>query len=117
MDQSQRQFLAETEDLIEQIFADLDELREKANERRARRELVDRIFRRIHRVKGSAASLGLDGLSEIAHEFESLLGAVRTAGVVVDNEVLDTCESAAIALSEFTTRFLRRHRTVPPSIV
>ncbi len=75
VDQSQRQFLAETEDLIEQIFADLDELREKANERRARRELVDCIFRRIHRVKGSAASLGLEGLSEIAHEFESLLVA------------------------------------------
>lgn len=100
MDQSQRQFLAETEDLIEQIFADLDELREKANDRRARRELVDRIFRRIHRVKGSAASLGLEGLSEIAHEFESLLSAVRTGRLVVDNDVLDTCESAAIALFE-----------------
>ncbi len=100
MDQSQRQFLAETEDLIEQIFADLDELREKANDRRARRELVDRIFRRIHRIKGSAASLGLEGLSEIAHEFESLLGAVRAGRVVVDNDVLDTCESAAIALFE-----------------
>ena len=62
MDQIQRQFLAETEDLIEQIFADLDELREQANNRRARRELVDRIFRRIHRIKGSAASLGLEGL-------------------------------------------------------
>ncbi len=82
MDQSQRQFLAETEDLIEQIFADLDELRQKANDRRARRELVDRIFRRIHRIKGSAASLGLEGLSEIAHEFESLLGAVRAGRVV-----------------------------------
>ncbi len=100
MDQSQRQFLAETEDLIEQIFADLDELREKANDRRARRDLVDRIFRRIHRVKGSAASLGLEGLSEIAHEFESLLGAVRTGRLVVDNDVLDTCESAGIALFE-----------------
>lgn len=100
VDQSQRQFLAETEDLIEQIFADLDELREKANDRRARRDLVDRIFRRIHRVKGSAASLGLEGLSEIAHEFESLLGAVRTGRLVVDNDVLDTCESAGIALFE-----------------
>ena len=100
MDQSQRQFLAETEDLIEQIFVDLDELREKANNRRARRELVDRIFRRIHRIKGSAASLGLEGLSEIAHEFENLLGAVRTGRVVVDNDVLDTCESAVIALFE-----------------
>ncbi|MCM3901951.1 MAG: ATP-binding protein [Pyrinomonadaceae bacterium] len=100
MDQSQRQFLAETEDLIEQIFADLDELRVKANDRRARRELVDRIFRRIHRIKGSAASLGLEGLSEIAHEFESLLGSVRAGRVVVDNDVLDTCESATIALFE-----------------
>lgn len=100
MDQSQRQFLAETEDLIEQIFADLDELREKANDRRSRRELVDRIFRRIHRIKGSAASFGLEGLSEIAHEFESLLGAVRTGRIGVDNDVLDACESAAIALFE-----------------
>ncbi|MDQ3668547.1 MAG: ATP-binding protein [Acidobacteriota bacterium] len=100
MDQSQRQFLADTEDLIEQIFADLDELREKANDRRARRELVDRIFRRIHRVKGSAASLGLEGLSEIAHEFESLLGAVRTGRLILDNDVLDTCESASVALLE-----------------
>jgi two-component system chemotaxis sensor kinase CheA len=100
VDQSQRQFLAETEDLIEQIFVDLDELREKANHRRDRRELVDRIFRRTHRIKGSAASLGLEGLSEIAHELESLLGAIRTGRVVVDNDVLDTCESAAIALFE-----------------
>lgn len=100
MDQSQRQFLAETEDLIEQIFADLDELREKADDRRARRELVDRIFRRIHRIKGSAASLGLEGLSEIAHEFESLLVAVRAGRALVDNDVLDTSESAVIALFE-----------------
>jgi two-component system chemotaxis sensor kinase CheA len=100
VDQSQRQFLAETEDLIEQIFADLDELREKANDRRARRELVDRIFRRIHRIKGSAATLGLEGLSEIAHEFESLLGAVRAGRIVADNDVLDTCENATIALFE-----------------
>jgi two-component system, chemotaxis family, sensor kinase CheA len=100
VDQSQRQFLAETEDLIEQVFADLDDLREKANDRKARRELVDHIFRRIHRIKGSAASLGLDGLSEIAHEFESLLGAVREGRVAVDSDVLDTCENAAIALVE-----------------
>lgn len=100
MDQSQRQFLVETEDLIEQVFADLDELREKPGETKVRRELVDRIFRRIHRIKGSGASFGLEGLSEIAHEFESLLGAVRTGRAVVDNAVLDTCESAAIALFE-----------------
>jgi two-component system, chemotaxis family, sensor kinase CheA len=100
VDQNQPQFLAESEDLIEQIFADVDELREKANDRRARSELVNRVFRRVHRIKGSAASFGLDGLSEIAHEFESLLSAVRNGRVVVDNDVLDTCEGATIALLE-----------------
>lgn len=81
MDQPRGQFLAETEDLIEQIFVDLDGLREN-KETGLQRKLVDRIFRRLHRIKGSAATFGLDGLSEIAHEFESLLSS-RRAGTVV----------------------------------
>lgn len=100
MDQPRRQFLAETEDLIEQIFADLDELREGQDDGKLQRELVDATFRRLHRVKGSAASFGLDGLSEIAHEFETLLSALRAGQVPISEAVLDTCESATTALSE-----------------
>lgn len=99
MDQPGRQFLAETEDLIEQIFVDLDGLRESRDAGR-QRQLVDGVFRRLHRIKGSAATFGLDGLSEIAHEFESLLSAIRAGRVVANDNVLDTCESAASALSE-----------------
>ncbi len=100
VDQSKRQFLADTEDLIEQILSDLDKLREQAGDEMPQVELVDSLFRRIHRIKGSAASFGYDGLSQIAHEFESLLSAVRTGRAAIGPELLDTCESAAGALAE-----------------
>ncbi|MGH9969330.1 MAG: chemotaxis protein CheA [Pyrinomonadaceae bacterium] len=100
MNQSRRQFLAETDDLIESILDDLDELREKSHGVQVRREFIDAIFRRVHRVKGSAVTFGLDGLSEIAHEFESLLSSVRAGRTAVDDDVLNACEDAANALSE-----------------
>jgi len=103
VDQTQREFLVEVEDLVEQIFADLDELRATKTDGRARRELIDRIFRRVHSVKGSAASSGLEIVSHIAHEFENLLAEIRAGRVLVDDKVLDTCESAVEALSESLT--------------
>jgi two-component system chemotaxis sensor kinase CheA len=113
VDQSQREFLAEAEDLVEQIFADLDELRATKTEGRARRELIDRVFRRVHSVKGSAASSGLEVVRHIAHEFENLLAEIRAGMVLIDDEVLDTCESAVEALSESLT--LAASGTVEPS--
>jgi two-component system chemotaxis sensor kinase CheA len=106
VDQTQREFLVEIEELVEQIFADLDELRDlQADDRPTRkqrlgRQLIDRIFRRVHSVKGSAASCGLGVVSHIAHEFENLLAEIRGGQVLVNNSVVDTCESATEALSE-----------------
>src|ERR1044072_3049509 len=100
MDQNQREFLVDIEELVEHIFADLDELRASRSDGRSRRELIDRIFRRVHSVKGSAASGGLETVSHIAHEFETLLDEVRTGRVLIDEDLLATCESAAEALSE-----------------
>ncbi len=100
MDANRRQFLAEAEDLIEQVFVELDELRATSHQPRTQRELVDEIFRRIHRIKGSAGSFGLDEPSEIAHEFEHLLSAIRSNNVSLGSETLEACESAATALLE-----------------
>jgi two-component system chemotaxis sensor kinase CheA len=100
VDQTQHEFLVEIEELVEQTFADLDQLREKQNDGRSRRELIDRIFREVHSVKGSAASCGLEAVSQIAHEFENLLDAVRAGRTILDDGVLDTCESASEALAE-----------------
>ena len=100
MDQTEREFLVDIEALVEHIFADLEGLRATKTEGRARRELIDQVFRRVHSVKGSAASSGLEVVSHIAHEFENLLDEVRAGRVLIDDAVVDTCESATEALSE-----------------
>ncbi len=106
VDQTQREFLVQIEELVEQLFADLDELRDAqtgdpaTTTGRKGRELIDRIFRRVHSVKGSAASCGLEVVSQIAHEFENLLDEIRAGQVLVDDAVVDTCDSATEALSE-----------------
>ncbi|MBV8855576.1 MAG: chemotaxis protein CheW [Acidobacteria bacterium] len=95
-----REFLAEAEDLIEELYGDVAELRERRGEGPARRELVARTFRHVHTLKGTAAAAGLDAAGRVAHEFESLLDAVRRGGAPLDEGVLDACEVAVGALTE-----------------
>ena len=98
-EQLRNEFLAEAEELIEALFADLRELRGRHAEGRARRELVARIFRHAHTLKGTAAVAGLATIGEIAHEFETLLDAVRLGRITVDSAALDAFDDAAHALA------------------
>lgn len=102
MELPRRQFISETEDLIEQVFAALDELRGRPAAQR-QRELIADIFRQIHRIKGSAATLNFSGLAQIAHEFEHVLSALRAGHLAVSDVILDHCENATTALSESLT--------------
>src|SRR3954471_22546892 len=102
-----REFLAETEDLLEVLFGDLQALRARHHEGRARRELVARIFRHVHTVKGSAAAVGLDAMAELAHEFENLLEGLRLGRVAVEEPVLDALDEAAGALERTLSAAVR----------
>nr|MDQ3746324.1 Hpt domain-containing protein [Acidobacteriota bacterium] len=98
-DQLLSEFLAEAEGIIEGLHADLASLRARRAEGRARRELVGRIFRQVHTVKGTASSAGLDATEQVAHEFESLLDALRMGRAPVDDAALDAAEEAVGALA------------------
>jgi chemotaxis protein histidine kinase CheA len=93
------EFLADAEDFIEELRGDVAELRARHDEGRARRELVGRIFRRVHTIKGSAAAAGLEAACAPAHEFESLLEAMRAGRVRVGEDVLKACEEAVETIS------------------
>ncbi|HYJ45340.1 MAG TPA: Hpt domain-containing protein, partial [Pyrinomonadaceae bacterium] len=95
-----REFLAETEDLLEVLFGDLQALRARRAEGRARRELVGRIFRHVHTIKGSSATIELETITKLAHEFEDLLDGVRMGRVQLGDEVLDAFDAGASALSQ-----------------
>lgn len=94
------EFLAEVEELVEELYADVAALRARRGEGRARRELVGRLFRHVHTFKGTAAAAGLDAAAALAHEFETLLDAVRLGRASADEAVLDAFEDAAVALGE-----------------
>jgi two-component system, chemotaxis family, sensor kinase CheA len=100
MDQTHDELLAGLEEHVQEIYNDLDALRDAGPAGPLSRALIDRLFRRVHSVKGSASSFGLNALSQIAHEFEGLLHAARTGRVPIAGPVLATCESAADALAE-----------------
>jgi two-component system, chemotaxis family, sensor kinase CheA len=98
-DQLLSEFLAGAEEIIEALHGDLASLRARRGEGRARRELVGRIFRQVHTVKGTASSAGLEAVSRLAHEFESLLDAVRLGRAPLDDEALEAAEDAVAAIA------------------
>ncbi len=53
------------------------------------RELLDRLFRDAHTVKGSARMLGLDAVVELAHRCEDVFGAVRDQRIEVSKALID----------------------------
>ncbi len=51
-------------------------------------KVVDNAFRRIHAIKGDAASLGLDVLASLAHQFESELQKLKSSGQATGDTLL-----------------------------
>ena len=54
-------------------------------------EEINRLFRAIHTVKGSAAQVGLRRLGAIAHRVEDLIGRMRNGEIQPSPAVVDLC--------------------------
>ena len=62
--------------------------------------MASRIFRHVHTLKGTAASMGFQSVGEVAHEFESVLDGVRLGRVAIDDTSLNLFESATDLIAE-----------------
>ena len=98
-DQLLNEFMAEAEEIIEGLHGDVASLRARRAEGRARRELVGRIFRQVHTIKGTASAAELGATERLAHEFESLLDAVRLGRAALDDAALEAAEDAVGAIA------------------
>ncbi|HEV2862709.1 MAG TPA: ATP-binding protein [Pyrinomonadaceae bacterium] len=113
-----KEFLAEADELIAGLYADVEALRERRGEGRARREVLAGLFRKAHTFKGSAAAAGLAGAAGLAHEFESLLDAVRLGRRQADDAALDASETAVGALDALLREAARgRERAAPAELL
>lgn len=99
MDQTRQDFIAEIEELVDQILADLDELRHQLDAT-TRRRLLAELFRHTHSVKGSAGAIGLEVAGRIAHALEDLFAAVSAGTIEWNDALIDTLDDGASLLSE-----------------
>lgn len=78
-------FLIESFELIEQIDHDLVELESNPEDL----ELLNRIFRVAHTVKGSSSFLNFEILTKLTHHMEDVLNKARRAELKITPEVMD----------------------------
>src|SRR4051812_22131414 len=78
-------FRAEVEERVASLSAGLLQLESHPSPR----QVIGGLFRDAHTVKGSARMLGLDGVLQVAHRCEDLLGALRDGRLQVRRDLID----------------------------
>jgi len=51
--------------------------------------MIDELFRAAHTLKGSAAMMGFQGVSDVAHKAEDMLGMFRSGSIPIAKETLN----------------------------
>src|SRR3954469_21854731 len=98
MTDEQRLFLDDANEIVERLYSDLKQLRAVRLQGKRRRQLAAQIFRRVHTLKGSAASFGFSTVSEVAHHFEAVLDVLRLGRLDLTEDLLDVFEDAVSSI-------------------
>ncbi|HEY0564574.1 MAG TPA: response regulator, partial [Terriglobales bacterium] len=64
-------------------------------------EEINKLFRALHTIKGSAAQVGFQRISRMAHSAEDLVGKLRDGELPVGTQAIDLCLEATDAIKKF----------------
>ena len=73
---------------IEKAGADIDE------------DLVNKVYRAAHSIKGGAGFMGLTTIKNLTHEMENILGKIRSRELIPTTEIINTLLEASDALRD-----------------
>jgi len=82
-------FRDETEELLQQIDADLLQLEAFVASGRADAEIVNSLFRALHTIKGSAGMLQFEEVQGLAHKLENLCDLLRKERMTLSEGCVD----------------------------
>lgn len=80
-------FREEAYELLAELETSLLELEETPDDL----EIVNRVFRAMHTIKGSGAMFGYEQISAFTHEIETVFDLVRSAELSASKEMVDLC--------------------------
>jgi len=102
------EFVSEAEEILERMFEDLSELHEQRHDGgEVDPDLVNRIFRSAHSLKGLAGMFGLDAISELSHKLEDILDGLRLGKVAFDSPAVGLLDEGVSLLATMMTRLER----------
>jgi two-component system chemotaxis sensor kinase CheA len=102
------EFVSEAEEILERLFEDLSELHEQRHgSNDVDPDLVNRIFRSAHSLKGLAGMFGLDAIGELAHHLEDILDGLRLGRISLDSPAIALLDDGVSLLATFMTRLER----------
>jgi len=94
------EFVAEAEEILDRMFEDLSDLQDqRCGGGEVDPDLVNRIFRSAHSLKGLAGMFGLDAIGELAHHLEDILDGLRLGRVRFDSPVVGLLDEGVSLLS------------------
>ena len=83
------EFFVEAEESLDDIEQDLIKLEAISEGGEKDSEVIDRLFRGVHTLKGGAGFLGLEYMAKLAHAGENLMDEIRADKVDIDKDVMD----------------------------
>ena len=78
-------FLAEVTEILEQLNQDLVELEERPNDL----DLLNKIFRAAHTMKGTSSFMGFEKMTTVTHRMEDILNVLRKGEAQLTPEIMD----------------------------
>jgi two-component system chemotaxis sensor kinase CheA len=96
-DRARDEFTGEAEELLDTLSRDLVEFESQGRD--VRPEVINKIFREVHSLKGLAGMLGFGEISELAHSLEDMLDRLRMGKIEITKELIDLLYDAVDSLN------------------
>ncbi len=103
-DELLQMFIEESKEHMEGIESDFLQIEEMGAEIDS--DLVNKVFRAIHSIKGGAGFLGLDKIKELSHSMENTLNLIRNSELIPTPDVISALLSALDTLREMIADFM-----------
>jgi two-component system chemotaxis sensor kinase CheA len=86
-DRAREEFTSEAEELLDTLSRDLVEFETQG--KNVRPEVVNKIFREVHSLKGLAGMLGFGEIADLSHNLEDMLDKLRMGKIPIQKDLID----------------------------
>src|ERR1044071_9826401 len=92
------EYLSESEELLDSLLSDLDSFPSRSTAA-PDINLINRIFRTVHSLKGLSGMMGLAEVQSLAHEFEDILDDLRLGQLSLTEDATTALQEAGAGLA------------------